>query len=85
MGLGGPIWDSMAQGPKQRQRKTKCGADQWIAPREAELVWCARTPEIFELFAPTFHDAARDDDALIDEEAVESDDDEALSLTPMEE
>ena len=30
-------------------------------------------------------DAARDDDALIDEEAVESDDDEALSLTPMEE
>ena len=25
------------------------------------LVWCARTPEIFELFAPTFHDAARDD------------------------
>ena len=25
------------------------------------LVWCARTPEIFELFAPTFHEAARDD------------------------
>ena len=30
-------------------------------------------------------DAARDNDALIDEEAVESDDDEGLSLTPMEE
>ena len=30
-------------------------------------------------------DAARDDNALIDEEAVESDDDERLSLTPMEE